>query len=161
MSKAKQSPFAAALEGALRSFGVSFETLAVWMGIFATDPVKKIEGWIADTSVPLPDELWRLVCLLRDHRAPEDPAGAERYHAVRAEFARILDERGSRVSPHGKRFIGTPGTYMQRSQLAAFEAALATLPAAEQEEILRKAMLLTLESRKAPSTRGILDHRPD
>lgn len=155
----EQSPFAAALEGVLLSIGAPFPTIAVWMGSFTT--VEQIEKWITDQSVPSPDQLWRLVSILRDCHAPEDPGKKEFFHAARAEFARVLDERGSRISPLGKRFLGTPGKYMLESQREAFDAQLATLPVRRQEEILRQVMTLVFAHLDEPSDRGILDPLPD
>ena len=125
MSISGQSPFAAALEGALRSIGVSFETLAEYIE-FTT--VEQIDEWIADRSLPSARQLRTIVNILRDCQPPTDPAALERFHAARAEFARILDERGSRISPLARQFIGTPGRYMLGPYRQQFEAALAILP---------------------------------
>lgn len=145
MPDSAQSPFARALEGALRSIGAPFEAIAGWLG---TD-LEKVVDWIADRSVPSSQDLAHVVAILRDCVPPADPAEAAKFHEARAEFARVLETVGSRVSPHGRRFIGTPGRYSLDPLLDQFTAALVTLPTRAQEEILLHALQTVAEMRDA------------
>lgn len=147
VSDSQQSPFARALEGALRSVNVPFATIAAWIPAPTTE--EQIEDWIADRSVPEASRLAAMIAFVRGCVPPADPAEADRFHAARAEFARVLETSGQDVSPHGRHFVGTPGRYSLGPLFDQFEGVLACLPTRAQEEILLHALQTVAEMRGA------------
>ena len=137
-----RSPFAIAIDNVMASTGIARPSLAGMLGV----ELHTLEGWTLDESIPAPDVLMRLVMLLRDCRVPEE--NPESVLAARREFARVLAERSSRVTPF--RMGGSPGFYMLTDLRGHMEGALSTVPLRVQEEILLRSIEACATMRHIP-----------
>lgn len=131
-----RSAFATALTRVLNALGSRRTHVAVWLGV----SVSAIEHWECDWSLPSPENLQRLVSILRDTVPPENPEARKTFEADIAEFSYILTVRSSLVTPLAKAMIGSPGHYMLSGMRDQAIAALSTVPVRVQEEILLRVL---------------------
>ncbi|HEX3129878.1 MAG TPA: hypothetical protein VH394_21270 [Thermoanaerobaculia bacterium] len=98
---------------------------ARWLGV--TEGA--VSQWTTDVCAPSPRNIYRIVAILRDARDHLDPQAIQ-------EFADVLSEDASAVTPNGARMGSTIGSYMLKPLRESLLSALETLPTRAQEELL-------------------------
>jgi len=133
--KAEVSAFAKALDRILQATDVQKQQWARWLDVSNG----AISQWTGDICMPSPDNLYRLLAILRDFKGLDQSA--------LNKFARILDARAWEVVPKSKSGKVQPsiGYYMLRSLRESFMSALATIPTRAQEELLTEGLALIKE----------------
>src|SRR5262245_11960241 len=95
------SRLSVALANVFRAMSVPNKIWARWLGV--TEGA--VSQWTSDACAPSPRNIYRIVSILRDTRERLDP------QAIR-EFADVLTEDASAVTPNGARMGTTIGSYM-------------------------------------------------
>lgn len=100
---------------------------ADWSDILGVS-TKTITEWLADDSLPKPEHLCAIVKKLRD--TPSVPS------ELLQQFDDMATRPSSRISPHGRELHPNVAHYMLKPLRESFNATLATIPLALQEQML-------------------------